>query len=154
MKRQAKLLEFVNRVKRPRDVPEDTIELVEADTESEAECRSMDHYTDEASSTSHYPPSLTSEPTDFRLSLTPSSTELEAESDEISSFVTHCHRYEIGSSLVISHSQISTSTSEADDYNSAQSCQLARSQAQPHDIASSIDDKPVQPHIRNFHEDK
>ena len=25
MKRQAKLLEFVNRVKRPRDVPEDTI---------------------------------------------------------------------------------------------------------------------------------
>ena len=70
MKRQAKLLEFVNRVKRPRDVPEDTIELVEADTKSEAECRSVHHYTDEASSSSHYPPSLTSEPTDFRLSLT------------------------------------------------------------------------------------
>ena len=66
--------------------------MVEADTESEAEFRSMDHYTDEASSSSHYPLSLTSEPTDFRLSLTP---ELEAESDEISSFVTHCHRYEL-----------------------------------------------------------
>ena len=69
MMRPAKLLEFVNRVKRPRDVPEDTIELVEADTKSEAECRSVHHYTDEASSSSHYP-SLTSEQTDFRLSLT------------------------------------------------------------------------------------
>ena len=55
---------------------------------------------------------------------------------------------------MISHSQISTSTSEADDYNSAQSCQLARSQAQPHDIASSIDDKPVQSYIRNFQKTK